>query len=83
MSKEITVIGYVIKANGDTVPLDSLSDDERSSFMLSIDERLSKVMSEYYSQHPERALRLGTKENKHGKHDNVGSGDIPKLEELR
>lgn len=43
----------VIMPNGDTVPLDSLSPEEKKKVCDKMCENISKRMSDYYTAHPD------------------------------
>ena len=57
-SKPLTVVGHMRFQDGTRKPLDELTPEELARCKKSMCERLSIVMSEYYSLHPEEYERL-------------------------
>ena len=55
---DLTFVCYVLKDNGEAVPFDSLSEEERENFRQNRARRLSRSMNEYYRQHPDEYARL-------------------------
>ena len=54
----LTVVGYIHLKDGRTIPVEEMTLEERVRVNKSMNERLSRVMSEYYSLHPEEFDRL-------------------------
>lgn len=58
MVPEIKCVGYIRLKDGRTVPLESLTPEERKRCMKSMAERTCRVMSEYYAQHSDEYEKL-------------------------
>ena len=52
MAKELKVVSYV-KGKDERIPLDSLSDEQRSEYAAKIRESVANSISQYLSEHPE------------------------------
>ena len=57
---QITCVGFITLKDGRTIPVEDMTPEERERVKKSMSDRLSRVMSEYYSNHPEdlKALEL-------------------------
>lgn len=55
---EITVVGFLIREDGSTVPMEDLTPEQREAWHARCRERLSQRMSDYYTQHPEEYKRI-------------------------
>lgn len=53
MAKELKVVSYVKGKDGERIPLDSLSDEQRSEYAAKIRDSIANSMSQYLSEHPE------------------------------
>lgn len=54
MAREpIKCIGFITLKDGRTIPLEDMTPEERERVKKSMSERLSRVMSEHFSNHPE------------------------------
>lgn len=56
--QEITYACFMHMKDGRIVPLEELTPEEKERCMNSMAERSSRVMSEYYSNHPEEFDKL-------------------------
>ena len=56
---EISVVCYLI-IDGQTIPVDELTEEQRRRWSESACRRSSERMSDYYTQHPDEFLKLGT-----------------------
>ena len=54
--KPLTCSGYITLKDGRTIPIEEMTPEERERVNKSMNERLSRVMSEYYSNHPDELL---------------------------
>nr|DAV14536.1 MAG TPA: hypothetical protein [Caudoviricetes sp.] len=45
--------GFITFKDGRCIPIEEMTEDERERVSKSMNERLSRVMSEYYTNHPE------------------------------
>ena len=72
---DITVVCYLL-IDGQAVPVEELTEEQRQRWSESASRRLSENMSEYYSQHPDEYARLceslDRKESRHGVADRDG-----------
>ncbi len=55
---EITVVGFLIRKDGSTVPMDEISPEEREEWLESCRRRLTQRMSDWFAQHPEELAKL-------------------------
>lgn len=55
---DIEVVGYLILEDGTTVPWEETTEEQRARFRENATKRLTRTMSDYYSQHPEEYARL-------------------------
>ena len=55
---DLTFVCYVLKENGEAVPFESLTEEEWENFRQNMARRLSRAMSDYYTQHPDEFARL-------------------------
>lgn len=55
---DITVRGFMILEDGSIVPVEDLTQEQIERFQERSAKRLSRTMSEYYSQHPEEYAKL-------------------------
>ena len=53
MAKELKVVSYVKGKDGERIPLDSLSYEQRSEYAAKIRESVANSISQYLSEHPE------------------------------
>lgn len=53
MAKELKVVSYIKGKDGERIPLDSLSDEQRSEYAAKIRESVANSISQYLSEHPE------------------------------
>ena len=59
MAREpIKCVGFITLKDGRTIPIEDMTPEERERVKKSMSERLSRVMSEYYSNHPEDLAAL-------------------------
>lgn len=56
--KPLTCVGYIKLKDGRTIPIEDMTTEERTRVKKSMEERLSRVMSEYYTNHPDEFERL-------------------------
>ena len=56
--KELTCRSFVLMPGRGAVPVEELTDAERAQWHGNMLRRLSEVMSDYYTQHPEEYARL-------------------------
>lgn len=56
--KPLTCVGYITLKDGRTIPLEEMTDKERERVNNSMNERLSRVMSEYFRLHPEEFEKI-------------------------
>lgn len=56
--KPLTCAGYITLKDGRTIPVEDMTAEERERVNKSVNERLSRVMSEYYSLHPDEFEKL-------------------------
>ena len=54
----LTVVGFLIMEDGNTKPIDELSAEERENWDRERTERLKRVMTDYYRQHPDEFALL-------------------------
>ncbi len=54
----LTVVGFIRLKDGRTIRVEEMTDEERARVRKSMNERLSRQMSLYYSQHPDEFDRL-------------------------
>ena len=54
----IKVIGYLCMPDGSVKRMEELTEEEMNNYRREVTHRLSRVMSEYYRQHPEEAALL-------------------------
>ena len=54
---DLSFVCYVL-IDGQTIPVDELTDDQRQRWQQGISQRLSENMSFYYSEHPEEYIAL-------------------------
>lgn len=54
----LTVVGYIHLKDDRIIPVEEMTPEERARVNKSMNERLSRVMSEYYSLHPEEFDKL-------------------------
>ena len=55
---DLSFVCYILKENGEVVPLESLTEAEREQFRRNMARRLSRGMNEYYRQHPDEYAKL-------------------------
>lgn len=55
---DIRVRGFMILEDGSTAPLEALTEEQLRRFRERSAARLSRAMSEYYTQHPDEYARL-------------------------
>ena len=55
---DIKVIGYLILEDGNTVPMEEATPEQRQRFEENAARRASIMLSAYYSQHPEEYKKL-------------------------
>lgn len=55
---DIKVVGFLLQEDGSAVPMEELTEVQRAEWLQRCSERLSKRMSEYYTQHPEEYIAL-------------------------
>lgn len=55
---DLTFVCYVLKENGEAVPFEALTEEEREQLRQNMARRLSRAMSDYYTQHPDEFSRL-------------------------
>lgn len=67
----------VLRQDGSIVSLASMAPQEYQAFVDGCSKRLSEIMSEYYSQHPDEFSRLG----KSTKNKDSASGGHPSAEQ--
>ncbi len=59
MAREpITCVGFITFKDGRTIPVEDMTAEERERVKYSMNERLSRVISEYYMLHPAEFERL-------------------------
>ena len=58
--KSLTVVGYLIMPDGTTKRVEDLTPEERTRWDKERTERLKRVMTDYYKQHPEEYEKLPT-----------------------
>lgn len=56
--KPLICVGYITLKDGRTIPLEEMTDKERERVNNSMNERLSRVMSEHYRLHPEEFEKI-------------------------
>lgn len=56
--KPLTCVGYIILKDGRTIPVEDMTAEERERVNKSMNERLSRVMSEYFRLHPEEFEKI-------------------------
>lgn len=57
-NKKLGYVLYVLQEDGEAVPLDSLSEEQKEELRQNITQRLSENLSGYFTQHPEEYVRL-------------------------
>ena len=55
---DITVVGYLILEDGRIIPWDERTTEQDRRFRENATKRLTQVMSDYYTQHPEEYAKL-------------------------
>ena len=50
---DITVVGYLIREDGSIIPWDERTPEQDRRFRENATKRLTRTMSDYYTQHPE------------------------------
>ncbi len=55
---ELTAVAYVIMEDGEIVPFDEMTEEQRTRWQENTCKRLSERMSDYYTQHPDQYQRL-------------------------
>lgn len=54
MAREpIKCVGFITFKDGRTIPVEDMTPEERERVKKSMNERLSRVMSEYFTRHPD------------------------------
>lgn len=56
--KPLTCVGYITLKDGRTIPVEDMTAEERERVNKSMNERLSRVMSEYFRLHPEEFEKI-------------------------
>ena len=56
--KPLTCVGYITLKDGRTIPVEDMTVEERERVNKSMNERLSRVMSEYFRLHPEEFEKI-------------------------
>lgn len=51
--KPLTCSGYIELKDGRTIPIEEMTPEERERVKKSMSERLGRVLSEYFTQHPD------------------------------
>lgn len=80
--RELEVVGYLLQADGPPRPIESLSAEELEVQRRIWRDRLSRTMSDYYTQHPEEYIatvrwleqRDAQKQEGSGENDNTAAG---------
>ena len=57
-NKKLGYVLYVLKEDGEAVPLDSLTAEQKEELRRNIAQRLSQNLTDYFVQHPEEYVRL-------------------------
>lgn len=54
----LTVVGFLVMSDGSTKPIEELTAEERERWDRERTERLKRVMTDYYRQHPDEFAKL-------------------------
>ncbi len=55
---ELTYVVYMILENGEIIPFEDMTAEQRLTWQKNMCSRLSENMSDYYTQHPDQYARL-------------------------